>query len=179
MTFADLKILMARRYYRRRTVVVRPKKKWASNMQVGSLTTASPTAILAENSVQTSSPTPIIVKVGNIKLQGDAALNMSSATIAGVSFVVVVYYLPEGITLAGTTASNIISQHPEWIMAWRQVDIGTSIGSGVLAGNSFSVSSRLKRNLNSGDRVCVGYITDAANVTVTIKYTAQYWTCAN
>lgn len=183
MTFADLKILMARRYYRRRTVVRAPRKKWASNMQIGSLATGTETAkVLVENSVQTATPTPIIVKVGNIKLQGDVYIqNASGSVILNPSFVVMVFYLPEGITLNGATANSVASQHPEWIMAWKMIDTTQMNASATMASPSFSVSSRLKRNLNSGDRVCLGYMTDitSGSGNIRVNYTAQYWTCAN
>lgn len=173
---------MPRYYRRRRTVVVRPKKKWASNMKLAGLTTAVPTQVLVENSLQAASPTPVIVKVGNFKVQGDAVITPGTTPIPIASLIVVVFYLPEGITLAGGTAQSVVEQHPEWILAWKQMDVAPIAVTGQGTCDAFSVSSRLKRNLNSGDRVCIGYILDAnsaPNVTVTIRFTAQYWTCAN
>lgn len=174
---------MARRYYRRRTVVRAPKKKWASNMQIGSLASGSETAkVLVENSVQTATPTPIILKVGNIKLQGDVnIINTTSSILSNPSFVVMVFYLPEGIALSAATANTVASQHPEWIMAWKMIDTASVTAAAAVASPSFSVSSRLKRNLNSGDRICLGYMTDIASgsANIRVNYTAQYWTCAN
>lgn len=170
---------MPRRYYKRRTVVVRPKKKWASNMKVHGVGSSAPTEILVENSTQTSSPTPVIVKAGNFKIQGDAIITPGTSSVPIVSLVIVVFYWPEGLTLDAQSAQTVVDQHPEWILAWKQIDTQPVIVTGTSVSNSFAVSSRLKRNLNSGDRVCIGYISDSNIVTVTIKYTAQYWTCAN
>lgn len=175
---------MPRRYYRRRTVVVRPKKKWASNMATGRLSNGSggnPTSVLVANAVQTSTPTPIILKVGNIKLQGDASVGNSSGTLLLPNLVVIVFYLPEGIDLTATTAGTVAAQHPEWIMAWKMIDTQISTSGSNLGTSSFTVSSRLKRNLNSGDRVCIGYMLDSTSsgVSIYLNYTAQYWTCAN
>lgn len=171
---------MPRRYYRRRTVVVRPKKKWASNMAVGTLATSgssSPIAVLVANSTQSSTPTPIILKVGNIKLQGDAVVQ-GPTTNLHPTLIVMVFYLPEGLNLEATTASTVAAQHPEWIMAWKMVDLGLGTSSDS-ASSAFSVSSRLKRNLNSGDKICIGYRFEGSTAGPIVRYTAQYWTCAN
>lgn len=179
---------MARRYYRRsRTIVRAPRKKWASNMKIRYLTTDEPVSILAENSSTNSTPTPIILKVGNFKVQGDVSLNMSTGHpgVLAPSVIVIVFYLPEGVSVSGTTAATVVSQHPEWIMAWKQLDLGVAVPntSGYLAGGSFSVSSRLKRNLNSGDKVCIACLTDitgtGGTIAVKVNCTSQFWTCAN
>lgn len=171
---------MPRRYYKR-TRVVRPRKRWATNFKQGRLETgANETAILVENTTQSSSPTPVIVKCGNFKLQGD----LSSVSTQGYNTVpritIVVFFLPQGVELTATTANGILENHPEWILVWKQID-ASGVGSGnYVQGSTFSVSSRLKRNLNSGDRVCIGYTNDTAGVvSPTIKFTCQYWTCAN
>lgn len=140
----------------------------------------SPTKILVENSTQNTTPTPIILKVGNIKLQGDVVVaNTTSTLVPSVSIVVMVFYLPEGLALDGSTAGTVANQHPEWILAWKMVDTGRIEQNGAISTPSFSVSSRLKRNLNSGDKICIGFMTDSSNINAIIKYTAQYWTCAN
>lgn len=171
---------MPRYYRRRRTVVVKPKKKWASNMKIGTLSTSgTPYDVLVENSAQTSSPTPIIVKAGNFKIQGDALFTPGSSSVPLASLVVVVFYLPEGLVLSGTTAEGVLSQHPEWVMVWKQLNSDPINVTNNSATGSFSISSRLKRNLNSGDKICIGFVSDASSATVAVKYTAQYWTCAN
>ena len=172
---------MARRYYRRRTVTVRPKKKWATNFLQGTLgTNADPAAVLVQNTTQSSLPTPVIVKAGNFKLQGDLSIYTTTALTTTPRIAVVVFYLPQGLDLTATAANGILESHPEWILAWKQVDTNIVAANTSSGFSSFSVSSRLKRNLNSGDRICVGYTTNTPSAAVlTIQFSAQYWTCAN
>lgn len=71
-----------------------------------------------------------------------------------ISFMVAIMYIPEGIsmTLTGGGLSvvdqSIAFTHPEWILGWRRYDF---IDAGQI--NEFSITSRLKRNLNKGDTV--------------------------
>lgn len=181
---ADLVISMARRYYRRRTVTVRPKKKWATNLTQGNISSASggtPYATLVQNTAQTSSPTPIIIKCGNFKIQGDVSVAFNTSRTSSPWIALLVFFLPEGTTLNGDTANAIVENHPEWILAWKQLDVtlSTTSASQIFAASGFSFSSRLKRNLNSGDKICMGFTNDDGQAFPTIKFTAQYWTCAN
>lgn len=188
------------RYYRRRyTRVVRPKKKWATNMREISLsfpTEQSPTAdfglytTLCVNSSETTtqsvvSPTPTIVKTGNYKVQCDLILSNSAASMTDAS--VFILYVPEGITLGSTVRevyaalTGLVLRHPEWVLAWRQ------LGADWIASNSsvqrVTFSSRLKRNLNSGDRVIFALVgknqTGGAVSSCRLSGFAQFWTCAN
>lgn len=198
---------MPRRYYRR-TRTVRPKKKWATNItrligQQSAIVNILPKAqaeythylyssALVTNSATTSIPTPTILKCGNFKLKGDLRIAYSlegggtTVTIAGcVAYIV---YVPEGYDVN----AQIVYQHPEWIMAWTPVDMNL-VGSNVSTSQDvqkFSISSRLKRNLNSGDRVMLlmdilfaPSSTLVAAVNADILFTpaigVQYWTCAN
>lgn len=173
---------MARRYYRRRTVVVRPKKKWASNFTAANLNIANSATVakaadgkvLVQNSVQSSNPTPTIVKAGNFKVQGDCyfAANVTSNPL--IQCVVYVMYVPQGFTLStATDYETIIDSHPEWIMAWKMLDM-----NGVTQSvNSFTFSSRLKRNLNSGDSIQLIAIAEASTpVSFAVITKVQYWT---
>lgn len=172
---------MPRRYYRSRTRVIRPKKKWATNLKQAALDGTSPTSVLVENSVQTSSPTPIVIKSGNFKIQGDFSIHFNTSVASTPQIALVLFFLPQGVPLDSSTTSAILSNHPEWIMGWKQLDtvISTTSASANFHASSFSFSSRLKRNLNSGDRICAGFTNDTPNAVPTIKFTAQYWTCAN
>lgn len=176
------------RYYRRRaTRVVKPKKKWASN-----LVNLSPTSdttggnsvvykyVICQNANPTNVPTPVILKTGNFKLQCDAFFNLSAN--AAVSFSAYIMYVPEGTVLNGINdVTALIARHPEWIMAWKYSTFDYVSGAANI--DTIRVSSRLKRNLNSGDSIMflgVG-ITDTG-VTYTnhgIKGMCQFWTCAN
>lgn len=170
---------MPRRYYSRRTRVIRPKRKWATNFKQGSLSAAQGGAVvLVENAAQSSSPTPVIVKAGNFKIQGDVTVIYNQAS-AAAQITLFVFFLPEGIDVDASAAQMALNSHPEWIMAWKQLDTNGSPNAATLDANGFSFSSRLKRNLNSGDRICLGFRNDVATANISIKYSCQYWTCAN
>lgn len=154
---------MARYYRRRYTRVVRPKKKWGSNIKSFTLsqnpagTNGILHVTLAENSAQSSNPTPIIVKTGNFKIQGDCYTEIggSPQIAAPVEAVVYVLYLPEGIAVTTySQAEAVVQAHPEWIIAWKFVSNNVVYPTTPTTGEnqSFTFSSRLKRNMNSGGR---------------------------
>ena len=149
------------RYYRRRyTRVVKPKKKWASNIKVWNNDTLNEgtAALLATNSVQdTATPTPSILKVGNFKVSADIFF-ISSDTLSGFNPVCIGYivYVPEGWGTSALSFDDLIVKHPEWIMATKTSGSSLSSSSatgGRFAVDSMNVSTRLKRNLNSGDSI--------------------------
>lgn len=177
---------MARYRRYRRTIIRAPKKKWASNISTVNATTetaGSSTQVasvrLVNNAAQGSNPTPVIVKCGNFKIQGDVYSQMSQAGTASVSLYVI--YIPEGITLPDyTSALNLIRAHPEWIMAWRFINSNFVSAAGSDNSESFSFSSRLKRNLNSGDSVYLVCLASGVGLsTAYLNAMCQFWTCAN
>lgn len=161
-----------KRYYRK----VYPRKRWATNIKSDTLrcelniteTYASNTAILCQNSVQTSNPTPVILKFGRLKLKGDirySATNVAQFTSATVYAI----FVPQGNTLD----LPFISNHPEYILGWTCVSLDS--------GSSFSLTTTLKRNLNSGDSIQLFCRIDTTQVpsqaiTYHFFYTAQFWT---
>lgn len=180
------------RYYRRRTYtrVVKPKKKWASNYYElsGDVQSAGDgqsfwyAKPLGRNTTEVNSPTPVIVKTGNFRVQFDLTISVgASGAIAARAFVI---FVPQG--WPSTTIDNyqnIVKDHPEWIMVWRQLDFGNANAAGTYDTSVVKMSSRLKRNLNSGDSVIFLILGtgDFTNVTYKAKIAgaAQYWTCAN
>lgn len=198
---------MPRRYYSKRTRVVRPRKKWATNfatvgqpvaatmqLTAGQVHTESYSNVLVQNTSQSSNPTPVIVKAGNFKIKGDMKLSVrrTQGGDMGVpsmtSCVIYIMYVPEGLT----ATAALITNHPEWIMAWSPVDINMNditATSNTQNVNKFSFSSRMKRNLNSGDSVVcllvLNFATPAGsgNHTVELEISpailCQYWTCSN
>ena len=137
--------------------------------------------VLVSNSTQNSSPTPVVVKTGNFKIQGDCLVSSQNNITSPVQVIVYIMYLPE-VVVAQANAVTAIQDHPEWIMAWKVVDVTNGVQTS--NSSSFSFSSRLKRNLNSGD--CVALVTVVKNpstvgsaISCTINYAAQYWTCSN
>lgn len=168
---------MPRRRYYRRYYKATPKKKWASNIVQSSVTTSN-TADIVVNSAQSSAPTPVIVKCGNFRVQGDVMYtsNGSGSTYRPVNINFFLLFIPEGVT----PSDGLIGAHPEWIIGWKALDIGVlSTSQGSYAATSFSFSSRLKRNLNSGDRVIAILQTRDSGMTAQCVFTCQYWTCAN
>ena len=166
---------MPRRRYYRRYYRAAPKKKWASNILQGSVTTSN-FGVIVDNAVQTATPTPIIVKCGNFKVQGDVMYNTtgtgSSNRPALLNFFLI--FVPEGIT----PADSLIGSHPEWIIGWKTIDVGTikATSETAVATSTFSFSSRLKRNLNSGDRVVALLQSNDSNMSASCVFTVQFWT---
>lgn len=176
------------RYYRRRyrTIVRAPKKKWASNIQqeiiqtTGTATKQYGVKTLVQNSSELSSPTPVILKTGNIKIQGDYRV-LASTTQGHTDVSLYVMFVPQGFGITEAAAAEaIVSNHPEWIMAWKYLGVNQVSSTKVENCDSFSFSSRLKRNLNSGDTIQLICIARGYDMTgVSVNYAAQYWTCAN
>lgn len=172
---------MPRRYYRKRTTL-KPKKKWASNIVIRNYTinsgTPQPIIPLVVNSAQAGTPTPVIVKAGNFKVNADIHVSVTGADTP-TQFMAVVMYVPEGLSISNNAAlGTLVAAHPEYIMAWRQFDTTSTSATA----QQVNFSSRLKRNLNSGDSVVYGILwtdTGAAINNIHASVTVQYWTCAN
>lgn len=194
----DLSISMARRYYRR-TRVVRPKKKWCSNMRT--FTPFEPNQFILRpqdnsawgfavsplviNNSETSTPSPTVIKAGNFKVQGDFYATIPATTSAYLGIRLYVMFVPEGISFPdGATTVEYVEKHPEYILAGKVLDAGST---SVAGHNAFSFSSRMKRNLNSGDRIAlIGLAQDgSASSTGTphpllgFNMQVQFWTCSN
>lgn len=195
-----------RRFYRIKRVY--PRKKWASNYNEfdfeatstfpqggGTAQTAVTTnySVLAINAPQlTVSPTPVILKVGNFKIRGSINQFTTQPTNPAntiSSCKIYCMFVPEGINLDdNTTATRLPQQHPEWIMGWTVIDSGIVNGTATDL-PKFSITSRLKRNLNSGDRVVLLYSTrtrvtyGTAETNIDSRFAGtvvcQYFTCAN
>lgn len=182
------------RYYRRRyTRVVKPKKKWATNIveidcnsndaTLGGVGTKNVWMLkkICENSVGGATPTPVIVKTGNFKLQFDATFGLSVG--APLQFSGYLIYVPEGTfpSYSVDYFKQFVQKHPEWILCWKygSYDYVTSGANGNI--DSIKVSSRLKRNLNSGDAICFfGMATSTQNIDSAGGHgMCQFWTCAN
>lgn len=179
------------RYYRRRaTRVVRPKKKWATNLVDIDVTNTTGGVgsgkvymmkELCVNSSATATPTPVIVKTGNFKLQFDASFGLTNG--APLQFSSYIIYVPEGtlVNFGYDDLKNLIDRHPEWILCWKfgSYDYVSAGANGNI--DSVRVSSRLKRNLNSGDAIWFfGLATSTQNITSAGGHgMVQYWTCAN
>lgn len=179
-----------RRYYRSRRVY--PKQKWLPvNNELGmngleivaASTFVTTTQPITENSSRNitdgggnvSSAT--IIKVGRFRIKG--VLSVSSTGI-GVSYIIGIAYVPEGYSInqtasdIGNLGNTFFYKHPEWIMCWTRLDY-----TNASQGNEFSLSSRLKRNLNTGDqivvfRIAVNSSTNSSTSVSPIRATISY-----
>lgn len=169
---------MARYYKYKRAYVKRlyPRKRWASNVvtknTLVTLPSGSKSAFITEelviNSRQGTTPTPVLIKFGRVKVKGDVRTDLASDNnyVSGVMYVI---YVPQSLPIN----DDIITDHPEYIIGWTTISLDS--------GNSFSFSSSLKRNLNSGDKVVLFFQVNSVNSTSNARnfnfyYTAQYWT---
>ena len=167
------------RYYKYRRSYVKkvyPRKRWASNiLTMNTLLTLnngvksdSATETLCVNSTQSTTPTPVMIKFGRVKVKGDVRTDVDSNNnyVSGIMYVV---FCPQGMVVDAT----LIDNHPEYIIGWTQISLDS--------GNTFSFSSPLKRNLNSGDRIMMLFYVNAVNTAQYVRafnfyYTVQYWT---
>lgn len=155
---------MPRRYYRSRRIL--PRVKWSIN-STNILGTAPSCAATKVSAVQldivasqsrtrsTGDPNNVsaaILKAGRIRFKGVISSSMS----AGQSALVFIAYLPELITGSfsdlnyASIGTTVFYSHPEWVMAWTRVDYTNAAQK-----NEVSLYTRLKRNLNPGDRIAL------------------------
>lgn len=153
-----------RKPYRYRRIRTYPKQKWSINtVQLGfnapAVNAASfsvQSASVIENpsrnttSGQAVSTASAILKCAHIKVKGV----FNAGMLAGQSALIALMYCPEGIspnlnnTSTDGLGNTIFYLHPEWLMGWTRMDYSDAAQK-----NEFTLSSRLKRNLNPGDSV--------------------------
>lgn len=161
-----------KRYYRK----IYPKKRWASNIKSDtvnlslgtSATSVSKDELLCRNALQTDYPTPVILKFGRLKLKGDIRFSQTNVS-QFTSAMVYCLFVPQGTS----SSIQLISDHPEYLLGWTSVSLDT--------GSTFSMTTTLKRNLNSGDNIVLLFSinttqTPSQQITYNVFYTAQYWT---
>ena len=136
---------------------------------------------LIENPTQDNGVSTSIVKVKNVKVQLSTTGVTDASGLSIYSMQVAILFAPEGFT----PNIDMMERHPEWIMAYKLLTIDASSTIPI----NFSISSRLARNLNSGDAIyLVSIIRRASAETATQAqtgliipcfYTVQFWTCVN
>lgn len=182
-----------RRYYRR--YVRAAKKKWASNtveLRISSGTIAAESfdgigQIICQNGDRVAqSATSIkssaqILKTTRFRFRGVISNNGNSY----LSLLYYIAYVPEGASalFVGTAALTDLGNygfysHPEWVMAWGRKDYTNSAQN-----NEISLTTKLKRNLNSGDSIyfIACWINNSASQVTAypISGTVSYMCCAN
>ena len=155
-----------RRYYRSRRTI--PKQKWLTNMCNISINSVSAQATSIGGGLSYLYTTDIITNTSNVTATyNGATVNGTNASILktgrwkckgvivsgfeALNYMIGLMYIPEGYTLSNSTLyenGTIIYKHPEWLLCWKRFDYSNAGQS-----NDFSLSSRLKRNLNSGDKI--------------------------
>lgn len=151
-----------RRYYRSRRTFPKPKWSINTNTYVGSAGATNAQCItiadipLIENpSRNNAAGNPAnasaqILKAARIKIKGVILSGMA----AGQTCLAAIMYIPENITATavntamGNQGNTIFYCHPEWLMGWTRMDYTNAAQR-----NEFSITSRLKRNLNPGDKI--------------------------
>lgn len=146
------RIYMARRrYYRARRVY--PKQKYSSLMKstnsTQTLTSGQTEQIsaydLVSNSVESATPAPTIIKFARVKMTGTVSTTVPATSIGNLYYTkLFVMYCPQSYTY---DSFSKITAHPEYIIAHRDLTLNPAQRT------SFTMSSRLKRNLNSGDKI--------------------------
>lgn len=135
----------------------------ASQTHTGSL------IICANQTNTTQAPTATVIKCGNFKISFECESTTGrTAPVTGTMFMM---FVPQGIAPDG----DYPVQHPEYIMAWRAFN-----PTGAVA--AVTIQSRLKRNLNSGDRIMAIYKVrndEQGPVTYAIRGTVTYVCCNN
>lgn len=140
-----------RRYYRVRRVY--PKQKFSSLMKqtntTQTLTSGQTTQFAANdlvvNGTESSTPTPTIIKFARVKMTGTVSTSVATSEIGKLFAVrLFIVYCPQEYTY---DSYSKITAHPEYIIASRDLPMNP------VQRNTFTLSSRLKRNLNSGDKI--------------------------
>ena len=146
------------------------KKKWAPVLRdipatqypIGPTSTEATYFTCVENSAETATPTPTIIKVKHLKLSLDI---LADATVLNNGFCALIY-LPQGYTFN----AGLPIQHPEWILGWRNIPNVVSATH-----HNIMLNSSLSRNLNSGDKViCMFSFYNSATGPTTFGFTARY-----
>ena len=192
MRFITSSLAMPRRYTYRRKYSYKPRKKWNSNwnsddmnLNIPDISTTSAytkaitnTQLIINPIDETTRASTCIVKVKNVKVQLCTSGIPDPSSLSVYTMQVAIVFCPEGIT----PSSDILERHPEWLMAYKMLTIDASTTIPI----NFSISSRLARNLNSGDTIYLTVIARrVSGETVTqpqtglimpCYYTVQYWT---
>lgn len=170
-----------KRYYK----PVYPRKRWASN--IGNLTTriafsqgqtsSVGSTEICSNAAQTATPTPVLLKFGRCKCRIDLQpITMPTTGSNSLSLVCYLTFVPQGVNMSDSqTAYNLIKNHPEYVMAWQQISLDSP--------GTMSLTSKLKRNLNSGDGIYLIFVAGTnpehppqASIVYGLSATYQFWT---
>ena len=146
------------------------KKKWAPVMRnvvstsytIANETTDGTFFTLVSNSVETSNPTPTIIKAKHLKVSVDFVFD---STVLSNGFCCLIY-VPQGIT----PTAGLPILHPEWMLAWRNIPNDVTAHH-----HNIMLQSSMCRNLNSGDSiVCYFSFNNLALGPTALNFTGRY-----
>lgn len=155
-----------------------PKKRWASNITAVNTTVTVPAGqsggytnvTICTNAAQNATPTPVLVKFGRVKVSGDVRFKDNSFSLYS-SCILYCMFVPQGAILN----SDLIENHPEYLLGWTTISMDS--------GSTFTLTSSLKRNLNSGDSIQLyfgvnlnGNVLGNQPLLYNFFYNVQYWT---
>lgn len=185
---------MPRKFYRRK-YSYKPKRKWNSNFYTYAdhiiwpiiqaneqfVERVQSRTLFSNPQIGNASTSTSVVKIKNCKVQFAGTGFVDAAPTGLLSMQVALIYVPEGVDYD----AGILFRHPEWILAHKLVTCDADQSLPI----NFSISSRLARNLNSGDRIELVFIprintAGAAGIqhipgSMAYYATVQYWTCVN
>ena len=179
---------MARKYYSRRRIIVRPKVKWSPHMETISETLDIDASaafayyphVVCANATDSHLPSVPVVQVTRINFQGHVGVNTPSA-----EWYLYFIYVPEGVDSSlGSWAAwqAYINSHPEYIMA-RTIASSDFVTNGNTT-TTLKLSTSMKRNLNSGDQVVALFVwnvlyTGSSALHLPIQGQLSYYTKVN
>ena len=150
---------MPRKYFRSTKKTY--SKHWAKHIAIAPLNSVNfntQTFTLCANSSLLSSPTPSLIKCGNFTYRAEVQMTDTSAGSDTWAFCYI-SYVPEGINLPNNQELGAwFEKHPEYVMAWKPIPIRQL--NDQATNDVITVSSRMKRNLNSGDKIIVALYTN-------------------
>lgn len=144
---------MPRRYTKRTVIIRKPKVKWSPHMEAyndellitGKL--ESVPIVIAANNTDSHIPTVPVIQVTRINVQAQ----LGSGNMAGLDWYAYLVFVPENTTLSTTNEwLSFIFAHPEYLMARKIVESSNAVTNTSI---TLNMSTRLRRNLNSGDQI--------------------------
>lgn len=173
---------MPRRYTTKRTVIIRkPRVKWSPHMESYSDELLIPTTGLAsvpisiaKSTTDSHIPTVPVLKLTRINVQAQ----LGSGNLPGLDWYAYIIYVPENMDVPLTDTGKwlaFVYAHPEYLMARKIVESTNAVTNTSVA---LSMSTRLKRNLNSGDQIvlllvarAIGDVSQQHTLPMHIEYT--------
>lgn len=144
---------MPRRYTKRTVIIRKPRVKWSPHMEAYSdellisNNLQSVVIAIAANNNDSHIPAVPVVQVTRINIQAQ----LGSGQLSGMDWYAYLVFIPENTTLSSTSQwIDYIYAHPEYLMARKIVESDNAMDNTSVA---LSMSTRLKRNLNSGDKI--------------------------